>query len=510
MNYFQEDLDGSSLFNIADFFQSKECASHFGGLYFAGSLHSDKQVIEDSLGANGDVQLALAAFLKEFAGQDAQFYVDAQNEDVKNLFKYGDSEFSEEVLYHFNSNGGEDKKCLVYSVDESGNLLTNAVNCDEKHRPLCLNINKDNLQLFADSCSNCPSQSVNVCKKWVDLADFSDGNYVVNGAHLCAKPCGQVTSDEADNWCKALDVEDLDSGTSANLFTYKSFVTSTQDVENILDGKYVNIDGPNQLCPNCDVPINPEVKIQEHLKQIFDTAAEKNMFFHSIISLLGNKSRNEDLSNLFPAFVENNLGLNKPKVFEFLKKMTAKITEQAAQEIINQYLPGHIESNTGFIQNTLLKVLQDNTEEASNKYHINLVDNNVEFSLPAGEITQSEEVQTFDELSTFFKLETKVKVNKHLDSDSQIGAWLWRFTSEDLTDFWIDLLSSNGLDQLEETYSPLQLEYMFSFGILQVGNKDESSIVIGFPYVWTFGFPNIPIELDKWYAIEASHIKVIF
>ena len=77
MNYFQEDLDGSSLFNIADFFQSKECASHFGGLYFAGSLHSDKQVIEDSLGANGDVQLALAAFLKEFAGQDAQFYVDS-------------------------------------------------------------------------------------------------------------------------------------------------------------------------------------------------------------------------------------------------------------------------------------------------------------------------------------------------------------------------------------------------------------------------------------------------
>ena len=230
---------------------------------------------------------------------------------------------------------------------------------------------------------------------------------------------------------------------------------------------------------------------------------------------MGNKSRNEDLSNLFPAFVENNLGLNKPKVFEFLKKMTEKITEQAAQEIINQYLPGHIESNTGFIQNTLLKVLQDNTEEASNKYHINLVDNNVEFSLPAGEITQSEEVQTFDELSTFFKLETKVKVNKHFDSDSQTGAdskigWLWRFTSEDLTDFWIDLLRSNGLDQLEETYSPLQLEYMFSFGILQVGNKDESSIVIGFPYVWTFGFPNIPIELDKWYAIEASHIKVIF
>ena len=105
------------------------------------------------------MQLALAAFLKEFAGQDAQFYVDAQNEDVKNLFKYGDSEYSEEILYHFNSNGGEDEKCLVYSVDASGNLLTKAVNCDEKHRPLCLNINKDNLQLFADSCSNCPSQS---------------------------------------------------------------------------------------------------------------------------------------------------------------------------------------------------------------------------------------------------------------------------------------------------------------------------------------------------------------
>ena len=38
------------------------------------------------------------------------------------------------------------------------------------------------------------------------------------------------------------------------------------------------------------------------------------------------------------------------------------------QTIINQYLPGHIESNTGVIQNTLLKALQDDTEEASKRY----------------------------------------------------------------------------------------------------------------------------------------------
>jgi hypothetical protein len=232
----EEDL-GGSLFNMADFFPSKECASHFAGLFTDPTIPSDYQVIEDSLGANGEVQLSNTSFLKQFAAQDAQFYVNAQSEEVDNLFKYGDSD-----LYHYNSNGDEDKKCLVYSVDGLGNLITKAVSCNKKYQPLCLNINKENLQLFGVKCaSDCPSQSVDVCKKWVDLADFNNDNYVVNGAHLCVKPCAKVQSTEAEDWCGALDVEDLGSETSANLFTYQPFVNSVEDVENYLGGKYVDV-----------------------------------------------------------------------------------------------------------------------------------------------------------------------------------------------------------------------------------------------------------------------------
>ena len=51
---------------MADFFPSKECASHFGGLFTAATIPSGYQVIEDSLGTNGEVQLSLASFLKQF------------------------------------------------------------------------------------------------------------------------------------------------------------------------------------------------------------------------------------------------------------------------------------------------------------------------------------------------------------------------------------------------------------------------------------------------------------
>ena len=583
-------MNGSSLFNIADFFQSKECASHFGGLYYAGSLHSDKQVIEDSLGANGDVQLALAAFLKEFAGQDAHFYVDAQNEDVKNLFKYGDSEYSEEILYHFNSNGGEDEKCLVYSADASGNLLTKAVNCDEKHRPLCLNINKDNLQLFSDSCSNCPSQGVNVCKEWVDLADYNNDNNVVNGAHLCVKPCAKVQSTQADKWCRGLNVEDLGSETSANLFSYKSFVNSITDVENYLDGKYVDGDGSiicgDELCGSgecgsgeCEIvddivdyyttteptteteigtteptteteaPVSrsvestdlPEMenegflpqnivyttkpqeklfgniptgvsiqkKILEHLKLVSPTV-ERNVLFQNIQSLFGSKSP----ANLLNKFLtsENKMGLD---IWTWTWKRSFKKIRQAVEGLIKQYLPANIESNNGFIQNTLLTALNENTDETQNKFHINLEDNkSVNFTLPEGKITNSEEVKIFDELSVYFKLETIIVVNKVLDADpddptSTAFAWLWRFASEDLISLLTDLLQVQS--DLLETLSPLELEHTFSFGLTQWSFGSQSYIGIG------LGDPrlNIPIiSLESndigtnFFAIEFSHIKV--
>ena len=147
---------------MADLFRKPSCKDKFGGLYSAGSIPIDRKVIEDSLGESGDVQPELASILKNSVGPDAKLYVNAQSKDsYKYLFKYGDSEYSEQVLYHFHSNTDENKKCLVYSADGSGKLYTKAVNCEEKYMPLCIKINKDKLDLF------CPTS-----KKILDSIHF--------------------------------------------------------------------------------------------------------------------------------------------------------------------------------------------------------------------------------------------------------------------------------------------------------------------------------------------------
>ena len=175
--------------------------------------------------------------------------------------------------------------------------------------------------------------------------------------------------------------------------------------------------------------------------------------------------------------------------------------------------------NTGSIQATLLTALKEYSDATKNKFHIDLVDNDVSFTLPEGEITQSELVHTFDELSDYFKLETRMKVNKHLDEDplnpSYGYAWLWRFTSEDLTSFLIDLLvqDTEALAAVE-TLSSLEKESIFSFGLVQGTDYYCCEETVSYIGLWlgdpTYQLPiKFPLELNTWYAIEVSQIKVI-
>ena len=56
-------------------------------------------------------------------------------------------------------------------------------------------------------------------------------------------------------------------------------------------------------------------------------------------------------------------------------KMSPKRIRKAVEDLIKEYLPANIESNTGFLQNTLLTALQKNADETRNKFHIRLEDN---------------------------------------------------------------------------------------------------------------------------------------
>ena len=156
---------GGSLFNMADLYRKPSCEYYFGGFWSEPIIPSDRKVLTDDLSmvASGAyVQPALSSILKNTVGPDAKLYVDAQSKDsYKYLFKYGDSGYSEQVLYHFHSNTDENKKCLVYSADGTGKLYTKAVNCEEKYMPLCIKINKDKLDLF------CPTS-----KKILDSIHF--------------------------------------------------------------------------------------------------------------------------------------------------------------------------------------------------------------------------------------------------------------------------------------------------------------------------------------------------
>ena len=115
---------------------------------------------------------------------------------------YGESENSDEVLFHFNNSTQDGFKCLTYSIDGSGKLVTEAVSCDSRHSPLC--VQGINIESVQEKCQECnPEDSSEVkCQEWVDLDLFSEAGYVITETQLCTKPCGLVNFHEAENYCQ--------------------------------------------------------------------------------------------------------------------------------------------------------------------------------------------------------------------------------------------------------------------------------------------------------------------
>ena len=142
--YFQEDLDGN-LFNLLDFFPSKQCSSLLGGL---NSCFESLSVIGDE----GKVQSVISSLLSLLQG--SSFYVNAKKGSGENIFKYGESDNSEEELYHLALQNleKEEEQCLTFSLDDSGNLVSSGVDCQTKLKPLCLQITPDNLDFIDDKC----------------------------------------------------------------------------------------------------------------------------------------------------------------------------------------------------------------------------------------------------------------------------------------------------------------------------------------------------------------------
>ena len=179
---------------MLDFFPSEECSSILGGL-FKADIFNTKNVV----GSSGIMQDVIASAL--VPGET--FYVNAKNQEnnQKYLFKYGQSEISENLeLFQFEPNTSEEKKCLTYKT-ESGILETEAVNCDTKHRPLCLDFDLEKLSDYAKKCQKCVP-NIDECKRWVDLASYPIDGVTIEGAELCVQPCGQKTYEESSEFCQ--------------------------------------------------------------------------------------------------------------------------------------------------------------------------------------------------------------------------------------------------------------------------------------------------------------------
>ena len=189
----QEDL-GGSLFNLLDFFPSEDCSSILGG-FVKAKIFDDKNVVN----SRGTIQNAIASALT--SGE--KFYVNAKNEDdnQKYLLKYGESVNSNLELYHFVRPSSDENKCLTFSSDESGILESEAVNCNTKHRPLCLDFDREKLSEFAKKCQECVP-NIEECKKWVKLEQYPIDGVTIEGAELCVQPCGEKTYEESSEFCQ--------------------------------------------------------------------------------------------------------------------------------------------------------------------------------------------------------------------------------------------------------------------------------------------------------------------
>ena len=195
--FLQEDTDGT-LFNLLDFFPSEDCFSMLGGPFMKEIL-GNRNVVGDVMGKRGSLQKAIAELLSD--NPNTFYYVNAEQIDAeKFLFKYGDTDNSAEELFHYNKGGGDDKRCLVVRVDDTGHLETLAVSCDDKYPPLCVSFSPDNLDNIQSQCGRC-NPLVEECKKWVNFQE-TDG-YQVEGAQLCVQPCGGLqTYQTANEFCQ--------------------------------------------------------------------------------------------------------------------------------------------------------------------------------------------------------------------------------------------------------------------------------------------------------------------
>ena len=218
---------------MLDFFPSEECSSILGGLVKA-QIFNTKNVVDST----GIIQDVIASAL--VPGET--FYVNAKNEDnnQKYLYKYGKSENSENLeLFHFVRNSEdstEEKKCLTFSAAESGSLESEAVNCDTKHLPLCLDFDLEKLSDFAKKCQECVP-NIDECKRWVDIASYPIDGVTIEGAELCVQPCGQKTYEESSEFC-----QNLDSSGDAYQLTYDSFVSTSEEIDSYIGGELLNFE----------------------------------------------------------------------------------------------------------------------------------------------------------------------------------------------------------------------------------------------------------------------------
>ena len=187
------------MFNILDFFPSKQCSSLLGGL---NSSFGTKNVI----GADGKTQNLIASLLRLLQG--TSFYVNAKKESGDNLFKYGASDNSEEELYQLALQNleEEEEQCLTFSLDATENLVAAGVDCQSKLKPLCLQITTENLDSIEEKCQECTSGIYQTkCGKWATLEHAEDVNgYSIKGAEICVEPCGLEIFEDSNGFCQVL------------------------------------------------------------------------------------------------------------------------------------------------------------------------------------------------------------------------------------------------------------------------------------------------------------------
>ena len=199
--FFQDDL-GGKLFNMADFFPSSSCSSLFGD--FGSTFQDIGSVIDKD---EGPLQGVIASLIS--TSGDGPFYVNAQSQagDEGYLFQYGESDSSDETLYHYSADyqGGP---CLTYSYDSAtGKLVTKGVDCATELKPLCLRTESEDGTSVASAgdlgqeCEKCQSSEDKRCRRWVKLSDYQEGGVTIENAEICLETCGTSSYADATDFC---------------------------------------------------------------------------------------------------------------------------------------------------------------------------------------------------------------------------------------------------------------------------------------------------------------------